>query len=85
MSSGRRAREARKLFNLSQKLDPVSTEPEHYNVRKHEVAVPSKAVDPTTGLPMHDTIYAYLTSTVVIPAKRFYRTIKRRFHNGELG
>ena len=85
MSSGRKARAARRVFNLSQKLDPISTEPEHFNIRKHVVALPSKAIDPLTGLPMRNEAYAYLTSTQVIPARRFYRHIKQRFRNGELG
>ena len=76
--SGRRAKEARRLMRQFGK--EVSQEREHHNIKEKSVKIPSGQLD-REGFPFLLTFH-YVTSTVVIPSRRFYRRIKSNLREG---
>lgn len=73
------ARKARRLYRETQVVAQFPTKPQHHNIRQKATLRATGVLYPATGLP-EMAVFSFTTSTVVIPARRFYRSIKRDFN-----
>ena len=71
--NGRKSKQAHRL--LKEHFPDVSNKPEHTNIKHLYVDIPTETLNPD-GTPFRVRFH-YTTSTVTIPARKYYRYAKR--------